>query len=324
MLEHMAIGIRSRLLVAGCLVGVLGGCAYAPDKHLVTPTQELPVTDAPMPHSSGPNPKIIAALACMQKSGVLSNLHFAIAVHADGTGKSISASDGATGSILPQGTSAIWAAQAVMLAGGVAQNYYELNTESAVRKFGGTETDKALTDKNIADQPQFVVSTAFTALDFLGGPDLDMRIAGIGPQAQRRGASLEVSAEIYRLGDRTTLAISSLSRQVLYNYAGLNVASTVSAMDNTLVTGGISWTDQERIQEASRDMIALSVADVLSRVPNTPPSCRAAVEDLLVWNNPNAVPVATPAATKIPVPASTSSAGLPQTTAPAPATPIAK
>ena len=230
----------------------------------------------------------------MQKSGVLSALRFAVAVHADGTGKSVSGSDGATGSILPQGTSAIWAAQAVMLAGGVAQNYYELNTESAVRKFGGEATDQALTEKNIASQPQFVISTAFTALDFLGGPDLDMRVAGIGPQAQRRGASLEVSAEIYRLGDRTTLAISSLSRQVLYNFSGMNTASTVSALNNTLVTGAVSWTDQERIQEASRDMIALSVADVLSRVPGVPPNCRAQVEQLLIWRNPNATPVIAP------------------------------
>ncbi|MEI6800392.1 MAG: hypothetical protein WCO04_14440, partial [Pseudomonadota bacterium] len=196
-----ATGVFSLLV----LLEMLNGCAFSPIDHLATPTQELPVTEPPLPHSSGPNPNIISALACMQKSGALSALRFAVAVHADGTGKSVSGSDGATGSILPQGTSAIWAAQAVMLAGGVAQNYYELNTESAVRKFGGEPTDQALTEKNIASQPQFVISTAFTALDFLGGPDLDMRVAGIGPQVQRRGASLEVSAEIYRLGDRTTL-----------------------------------------------------------------------------------------------------------------------
>jgi hypothetical protein len=128
--------------------------------------------------------------------------------------------------------------------------------------------------------PNFIISTAFTALDFIGGPSVDIRAGGIGPYYDVRGASLEVSAEMYRPGDRMTMAISSLNRQVFYREAGVGVGRLFGKGKGTLVTGTIGFTDQQRLQEATRDVIALSVADVLASMPIVPEDCRRMVENL--------------------------------------------
>jgi hypothetical protein len=72
-----------------------------------------------------------------------------------------------------------------------------------------------------------------------------------------------------------------MTRQVRYNFQGVNISKMISPLNDTVVTGGISWSDQQRIQEASRDLIALAVADVLTRVPGTNSDCRRQVENLL-------------------------------------------
>jgi len=165
-----------------------------------------------------------------------------------------------------------------MFAGGTAQNYYELNTERAIRQFAGEIESQRLSGNLEANAPQFVVSTAFTALDFLGGENTDVRVAGVGPRSETRGASIEVSAEIYRPGDRTTLAISSMNRQVIYRSTGIGAGAIVGPGSGVLVTGEVSYTDQQRLQEASRDLIGIAVADVLSRVPGVPQDCSARLE----------------------------------------------
>lgn len=248
------------------------------DPSLVEPPEELVTTQAPPPRSSGFSPVVKAQLECINDSRALRDMRFAIAVHADGTGKSSGGYEGGTGSFLPQGTSAIWVAQAVMFAGGTAQNYYELNTERAIRQFAGEIESQRLSGNLEANAPQFIVSTAFTALDFLGGENTDVRVAGVGPRSETRGASIEVSAEIYRPGDRTTLAISSMNRQVIYRSTGIGAGAIVGPGSGVLVTGEVSYTDQQRLQEASRDLIGIAVADVLSRVPGVPQDCSARLE----------------------------------------------
>lgn len=233
-----------------------------------------------MPRESAIHPDIVAALNCVADSKALRGLRFAIALHADGTGKTAAGFEGATGSFLPQGTSAIWATQAVMLAGGTAQNYYELNTERALRQFGGEDLSGALSQVQTDRAPQFVIATAFTALDFLAGPTVDVRVGNVGPRTLTRGVSIESSAEIYRPGDRTTLAVSSMNRQVLYREASLGFGRFVGGGAGTPVTGTVGSADQQRLQEAMRDTIALSVADVLVRVPKVPDRCKAQVDAL--------------------------------------------
>jgi hypothetical protein len=240
----------------------------------------LTVSSAPMPRESVVHPEILAALACIGASRALRGTRFAIALHADGTGKTAAGYEGATGSFLPQGTSAIWATQSVMLAGGTAQNYYELNTERALRQFGGDEVSEALSQRQADRAPDFVIATAFTALDFLAGPTADVRIGNVGPSSRTRGVSIEVSAEIYRPGDRMTLAVSSMNRQVFYREVGLGFGRFVGGGAGTPVTGSVSFADQQRLQEAMRDAIALSVADVLARVPKVPEHCKAQVDAL--------------------------------------------
>ena len=264
-----------KVFLAGVMLG-LSGCV-SPNFEDAPP---MPVSTAPPPMQSGPSRPIARALECIRKGAKLNTIRFAVAVHADGTGKSSLGYQGATGSFLPQGTTAMWAAQAVMLAGGQAMNYYELNTERAIRQFGGQPVEKAFTDRLYGAAPNFVISTAFTALDFLGGSDIDVRVGGIGPNSRTRGASLEVAAEIYRPGDRITLAMSTLSRQVIYRQVGTGASRIVGKGPGELVSGGISFSDQQRMQESARDLVALSVADVLSGIPTVSAECRAQVAAL--------------------------------------------
>ncbi len=107
----------------------------------------MTVSTAPAPMQSGPSRAISSALECMRKGGKLGGIRFAVAVYADGTGKSSFGFEGATGSFLPQGTTAMWAAQSVMMAGGQAMNCYELNTERAIRQFGGAGVEKMMTER---------------------------------------------------------------------------------------------------------------------------------------------------------------------------------
>lgn len=265
----------ARLVLSAALLAPLAACGIPYGNG-----SRVTLSEAPPSAQSTPSEGIMQALTCMRDSHTLNRIRFGIAVHSDGTGKSSYGYEGATGSFLPQGTAAIWASEAVIRAGGLSMNYYELNTERALRQFGGSSLDTALATQQQTRVPNFIISTAFTALDFIGGPSMDIRAGGIGPYYNVRGASLEVSAEMYRPGDRMTMAISSLNRQVFYRDAGVGVARMFGKGKGELVTGTIGFTDQQRLQEATRDVIALAVADVLASMPVVPDDCRAMVENL--------------------------------------------
>jgi hypothetical protein len=252
------------------------------------------VTKAVPPRSSAPDPRIVAALACIRESGALRNTKIAVAIHADGTGKYNHIADGATGNYLPQGTTAVFASDAVLLAGARAYNYYELNTERAMRAFAGADEQKALADQQDATLPHYVLSTSFTALDFLGGADIDVQVAGVGPYWTNRGATVEAVAEIYEPGSRAIIKMSSIQRFVAFRQGGATVGKFFGPSSNpTLVTGGALYSDQQRLQEATRDVVALSVADVLSQFRRVPRNCRAEVDGLLdgsAWKESNIPP----------------------------------
>lgn len=273
-----AFGVKVAL-VAG-LVLPLAGCGIP-----LGTGSRVKLSEPPPSMQSTPSQPIMQALMCIHDSRVLNRIRFGIAVHSDGTGKSQFGYEGATGSFLPQGTAAIWASEAVIRAGGLSMNYYELNTERALRQFGGSNLDTALATQQQTRVPNFIISTAFTALDFIGGPSVNLRASGIGPYYDVRGASLEVSAEMYRPGDRMTMAISSLNRQVFYKESGIGVGRIFGKGKGELVTGSIGFTDQQRLQEATRDVIALAVADVLASMPIVPDDCRRLVENLKTARN---------------------------------------
>ena len=250
------------------LLALLSGCA----------NRGIYVSTSPPPEASGPSQPIVEALSCISRSKALAKTRFAIAVHSDGTGKTNYVSEGSTGAFLPQGTTASYVSESVLLAGGMPQNYYELNTEMAIRKFGTNEMNEALARMQTKAPPDYVLSTSFTALDFLGGPTLDVHYNGMGPEFAARGASLEVMAEIYRPGDRTIVAMSSMNRRVYYQEAGFTINKFFS---NILVTGGATYTDQQRLQEGTRDTVALSIADIVSRFDKVPLQCRKMVENIM-------------------------------------------
>jgi hypothetical protein len=256
-----------------CFLSQLVGCSFVGwDSY-----NEVSVAIPPIASATGA--PIRAALNCIRSSGVLRNTRIAIAIHADGTGKYNHIAEGSTGNYLPQGTTAVWASEAVLLAGGQAFNYYELNTERAMRAFLSNEAQAVLSARQQTTLPDYVLSTSFPALDFIGGPDLDIRIAGVGPRFTGRGASIEAVAELYRPGTRTILQVSSIQRYVAFRELGFSISRLVGGL---LVTGGGDYQDQQRLQEATRDVIALAVANVLSKFPKVPQSCRIQVEALEV------------------------------------------
>ncbi len=278
---------RPRLAALGAKAGIVAALAL-PLASCGIPLgtgSRVKLSEPPPSMQSTPSQPIMRALMCIHDSRVLNRFRFGIAVHSDGTGKSQFGYEGATGSFLPQGTAAIWASEAVIRAGGLSMNYYELNTERALRQFGGANLDTALATQQQTRVPNFIISTAFTALDFIGGPSVNLRASGIGPYFDVRGASLEVSAEMYRPGDRMTMAISSLNRQVFYQESGIGVGRIFGKGKGELVTGSIGFTDQQRLQEATRDVIALAVADVLASMPVVPDDCRRLVENLKAARN---------------------------------------
>jgi hypothetical protein len=248
------------------------------------------VTRAVPPRASGPDPRIAYALACIGQSRTLGATKIAVAIHADGTGKYNHIADGATGNYLPQGTTATFASDAVLRAGARAFNYYELNTERAMRAFATADEQKTLADMQDATLPNYVLSTSFTALDFIGGPDVDVQIGGVGPYWSGRGASVEAVAEIYQPGSRAILKMSSIQRYVNFAEGGATIAKLIGTQ---LVTGGALYADQQRLQEATRDVVALSVADVLSQFHRVPKLCRGEVQALLdgqAWKDDPALP----------------------------------
>lgn len=260
---------KTKLLTLA-IVGLssLSGCA----------SRGVYVSESPAPEASGPSQPIVEALSCIGQSKALAKTRFAIAVHSDGTGKTNYVSEGSTGAFLPQGTTASYVSESVLLAGGVPQNYYELNTEMAIRKFGTNEMNLALAKMQTQTPPDYVLSTAFTALDFLGGPTLDAHYDGMGPEYAARGAALEMMAEIYRPGDRTIVAMSAMNRRVYYQETGFTINKFFSSV---LVTGGVSYSDQQRLQEGTRDTVALSIADILSRFDKVPSECRQKVVKIM-------------------------------------------
>lgn len=276
-----------RLSVVAVASGVLAACSG------ISVDPYVPVTNPVPPRQSAPSDPILNALACIRDSKVLRGVRIAVAIHADGTGKYNHIAEGSTGNFLPQGTTAVFASQAILLGGARPYNYYELNTERAMRAFANADAQKGLADKQEKVLPHYVLSTSFTLLDFIGGPEVDVRVAGVGPRYFGRGAALEAVAELYQPGTRSTLRMSSIQRYVAFREAGFSVSRFFGPGTGTLVTGAAQYADQQRLQEATRDVVALAVTDVLSRFPRVPAECRAQVVMLLSgegWDEPPVKP----------------------------------
>ncbi|OYW86456.1 MAG: hypothetical protein B7Z20_07330, partial [Sphingobium sp. 32-64-5] len=143
-------GRMVRLALGAALLAPLGACGIPYGSG-----SRVTLSEAPPSAQSTPSEGIMQALTCMRDSHTLNRIRFGIAVHSDGTGKSSYGYEGATGSFLPQGTAAIWASEAVIRAGGLSMNYYELNTERALRQFGGSSLDTALATQQQTRVPNF-------------------------------------------------------------------------------------------------------------------------------------------------------------------------
>jgi hypothetical protein len=221
----------------------------------------VPVTEAALPSSVQPYPRIEQTLACIHHTGVLRGLTFVVGAFADSTGKINAVAPGSTGNYIPQGGSAAYITDALAKAGGrVVSTYFGPPTRQV--------------------RAQYSINGIFNSLDFGSPVAADVRVRGIGPTASFGWAQLSLSIQLDEAATRVNRQMSMIQRPVRYTQVGVG---TGRDFDGTLVTGNIAFQNQERLQlEALNGPIALGVADVVMKeFPRARAACGGIVADLL-------------------------------------------
>jgi hypothetical protein len=234
----------------------------------------VPVTQAVLPTVIHPYERIDNALKCIRSTGVLEGRTFVVGPFADSTGKINSVAEGATGAFVPQGGSAAYITDALSKAGGRVISTY----------FGPPA---------ITAPAQYMVNGIFNSLDFGTSVTADIQASGIGPTVQVGWAQLTLAIQLDEAGTRLNRQISMIQRPVRYTSLGV---TSGRVFGNTLVTGGFSVENQERLQfEALNGPIALGIVDVLTReFPQAATACGPQVADLLAPARPGATSAAEP------------------------------
>jgi hypothetical protein len=261
----MSIRQSIRMIIGSAAIGVIllaaSGCANLEGLSRSDAPGSVPVTEAALPSSVQPYPRIEKTLACIRNTGVLRGRTFVVGAFADSTGKINSVAPGSTGNYIPQGGSASYMTDALAKAGArVVSTYF------------GPPT------KNVS--AQYAINGIFNSLDFGTPFAADVRVAGIGPTASVGWAQLSLSIQLDQVATRVNLQMSMIQRPVRYTQVGVG---TGRDFDGTLVTGNIAVQNQERLQlEALNGPIALGVADVVMKeFPRARESCGGMVADLL-------------------------------------------
>ncbi|MFA5951854.1 MAG: hypothetical protein WC807_16380 [Hyphomicrobium sp.] len=241
---------------------VLQGCAGLP--HPLGQDslgQGVPVTQAALPTTVEPYPRIERTLACIRDTGVLKHQTFVVGPFADSTGKINAVAPGSTGNFVPQGGSAAYITDALRKAGArVVSTYF------------GPPSRQVST--------QYAINGIFNSLDFGSPVAADVRIAGIGPTAAVGWAQLSLTIQLDQVATKVNRQISLIQRPIRYSQLGVG---TGRDFGGTLVTGNIAIQNQERLQlEALNGPIALGVADVVMKeYPIAHEKCARIVGELL-------------------------------------------
>lgn len=250
--------LRSGAILA--LVAGLGACAPQPEDIVA---DAVPVTKAALPTTIRHEPRIEATLACIRRTGILSDRTFVVGSFADSTGKINAVAAGSTGNFVPQGGSASYITDALKKAGGRVISTY----------FGAPK---------VPLPAHYAINGIFNSLDFGAPVSADVRVAGIGPTLGAGWAQLTLSIQLDAASTRVNHQMSMIQRPVKYKQIGVGVGRVFPG-SSTLVTGNVSFQNQERLQfEALNGPIALGVADVLMKeFPKATGRCRRNVADLL-------------------------------------------
>jgi hypothetical protein len=252
---------RIATAVAG-LVCLLAACSseQVPADGPIRPTG-VPVTRAALPSVVQPYPVIEEALYCIRGSHVLDHVTFVVGPFADSTGKINAVAPGSTGNFVPQGGSAAYITDAIRKAGGQAVSTY----------FG--EPRQKL-------PANYMINGIFNSLDFGQAMGMDMRVMGMGPLASSGFAQLSLTIQLDAAGTRLNRQMSMIQRPVRFTQAGVGIGRDFSG---TLVTGSVSFQNQERLQlESLNGPIALGVADVVMKeFPDASRRCGKTLSPLL-------------------------------------------
>lgn len=223
-------------------------------------------------------PDVNATLACIRDTGVLNGQRFAVGPFNNDTGKANNVGDGATGSFLPSGQNlSVYAIEAVVRAGGEAYDYTNLNVIKNMAVIGGKQAVAALQARQNSAQPQYAVNVFATALDFKGAQRADLRVAGIGPTYNFTGARAYYAAHIVEPGSQRSLARGYALYDASYSEIGVGVGRFFGGGTGTLVTGNLSFSNQEPLQRPTAEGIMLSVAYALLDIPGVQ-GCRSLID----------------------------------------------
>jgi hypothetical protein len=251
----------SRALLASASAFALNGCAATPYFDADVPSPQVDVTQATLPKSVQPYPRIDRVLRCISDTRVLRRRTFVVGSFADSTGKLNATAQGATGNFMPQGGSAAYITDALKKAGA-----------NVISAYFGTPQKQVKAD--------YAINGIFNSLDFSTPVSADLRVSGIGPVAGAGWAQLTLSIQLDQARTRLNRQMSMIQRPVKYQQLGAGVGHDFSSV---LVTGTIVVRNQERLQfEALNGPIALGVADVVMKeFPKATKKCRGMVADLL-------------------------------------------
>jgi len=254
---RMVFGIHGPKLLTISLSVIFGGCQSL--AHYGVPA--VPVTQAALPTSVKPYPRIEQTLSCIRDTGVLDGVTFLVGSFADSTGKINAIAPGSTGNFVPQGGSASYVTDALSKSGArVVSTYF------------GNPTKKVESD--------YAINGIFNSLDFGTPFAADVRVNGIGPTVGAGWAQLTLSIQLDRASTRVNRQMSMIQRPVRFKQLGVG---TGRVFGSTLWSGNVAIQNQERLQfEALNGPIALGVADVVMKeYPESAHACRYLVEDLL-------------------------------------------
>lgn len=243
---------------------LVSGCSWP---NLVSPVfmspqgvPEVNVSSAPSPSVLQPNQVVEPVLSCIASTHALDKTIFMVGAFADSTGKINASAAGATGNFLPQGGSAAFITDALRRAGGQVVSTY----------FG---------PPSVKVRAKYAINGIFNSLDFGNNANIDFRAAGIGPTVATGWAELSLTVQLDDARTRLNQQIAQIVRPVRFQQFGFGIGH---AFGSTLITGGATFSSQERLQlESLNGPIALGVADVIMKQFPDTRMCGGPIRNLL-------------------------------------------
>jgi hypothetical protein len=261
-MSNTRIARLAGLLTSAALAVMLGGCAGSGFNHSLSPRDSghkmadgMPVTRAALPKEVEQYAAVESALQCVANTGELRGLNVAVGQWIDDTGKK-TIGPGGTSDLLPSAWSILLESYSKMGATTLDITPVGRGIEDNVRSVLGQAPDVKTV---LPPRARLLIAGGtWRSLDLNQTVAADMRVAGWGPTGNYSQAQLTMMTSLTVPGQRAVVAIQGLQRTVKYTSLGVGVGAVTG---NTLVTGNVTVSNQERLQfEALNGPVALAAA----------------------------------------------------------------